>query len=173
MSKTGIGELDDLMSLEDERMMVIDVGVFDATILQFFINDNKEYSKEARYAELKNIWTNYYHDSFKDNFNPANIFGTPFKIVDVDNNVVAITPPLMDNLIVPNINAVATSYIEEARHNPMESRVRFLKDGKKMFSVISGNEWIKFIAEYLEKRNIKITDGNYTTSTVDDWLKED
>lgn len=63
--------------------------------------------------------------------------------------------------------------MEEARHNPMESRVRFLKDGKKMFSDISGNEWIKFIAEYLEKRNIKITDGNYTTSTVDDWLKED
>ena len=172
---SGLGDLDRLIDQLDqmeERVMVIDSSVFNSTILQLFIS-SEEHSKKERYDELRNIWINYYRDSFSEGGNNVtNVLSTPFRIVDVDGKTIVDTPPLIIDRVVPDVNYLSASYVTELRHSGPGVKNRYTKSMISNIQNVRGQEWSNFITDYMKLMNM--TETEYSAfEGVDEWLQEE
>lgn len=161
MTKTGLPDVDKLLASDDAIVepMIIDQVQFDNVLLPLLTN-SVDLPADEVFTHLRTMWTNYYRDQHRagtmiEDANgklvskpvSGNAVFTPMKIVDSEGNTVAITPPLIEPMIVAGSGNVLLEYINEMRHNPNVASTKLVNSMSK-YKLPTSNKWGEFIQSY-------------------------
>lgn len=164
---TGLPELDNILNSKglNPVPMIIDKEVFDNTIIPLLTDGSLELTDDERYNHLHNIWVNYYKDTFnkvkpslnfsRDNNSliaPMNAVYTPMAVVDLEGNIIATTPSLLQSAMLPGITEVFASYELEQKNSPMEANAKLINTFRAL-KLGDSNEWELFLNSYLGDRD--------------------